>query len=174
MKLLLEKLSRYWQLRFLAVAAGVALVVYAVLLPVHDNDGTNSSIESVSASQLRKGTQANEPTPVLVGAGDASASSANKAGSPASWLQANQAAVAQLNLAADAYQQSDIPRDFSESTRQLRRAANTGSAAAQILLGHAYEPRPRSVQGCVGDGAVVWPERLRRMFRQAGVLRPCR
>jgi len=139
MKLLLEKLSRYWQLRFLAIAAGVSLVVYAVLLPTHDNDGTDSTIESVSASQLQKTARADEPTPVLVGAGDPSASGSDKAGALVSWLQLNQAAVAQLNLAADAYEQSDLPRDFSESIRQLRRAANGGSAAAQILLGHAYE-----------------------------------
>jgi TPR repeat protein len=138
MKLLLEKLSRYWQLRFLAVLAGVALIVYAVLLPTHDNDGNDSAISAVSASQLQKAPHTDERVPVMDGNIE-TAKGGENVQAPTTWLQLNQAAAAQLNLAADQFAQEDFPRDFSESIRQLRRASNEGDATAQILLGHAYE-----------------------------------
>jgi len=140
MKFFLEQVSRYWQLRVVAVVAGIALVVYAVLLPSHENSENDSTISAVSASQLGKTERTSQPSPLV-----AAARATQSVKSPANpdvgavWQETNQAAAEQLNLTADDYSQGEFPRDFSESIRHLRRAASEGDPTAQLLLGHAYE-----------------------------------
>jgi hypothetical protein len=60
MKFALEKLSRYWQLRFLAVGAGVALIIYAVLLPDPSSGLHDTSIPSVAAAPRSPIVEAND------------------------------------------------------------------------------------------------------------------
>ena len=140
MKLILEKLSRYWQLRFLAVGAGVALVVYAVLLPDPGNKSRDVGIASVAAAPLATAVDNKDSFP-----SGASASEGLKiaSGDPTNpfrtWLEENHAAADQLSLAVESYHDAEIPRDFSESIRGLRSAAGKGDPIAEFLLGHAYE-----------------------------------
>jgi hypothetical protein len=56
-----------------------------------------------------------------------------------SWLGANRAVADQLKIPVQATEDSELPRDFSESIRRLKAAANQGNPTAQFLLGHAYE-----------------------------------
>lgn len=140
MKVILEKLSRYWQLRFLAAGAGVALVVYAVLLPDPENKSRDTSIASVAAAPLAEPAARNAGQPGDgVSGGGAAVPEAGPAMANAVWLGENRAAADQLGLAVQDYQDAEIPRDFSESIRSLRSAANLGDPIAQFLLGHAYE-----------------------------------
>jgi TPR repeat protein len=141
MKLVLEKLSRYWQLRFMAVGAGILLIVYAILLPDPGNKSRDASIVSVAAAPLTTTSSANSsPLPVQGGLGgvltDTAAGSA-RAVSP--WLGANNPLADQLSLAVAGSRNAGLPRDFSESIRALRKGAEEGNAVAQFLLGHAYE-----------------------------------
>ena len=141
MKLILEKLSRYWQLRFLVVGAGVVLVVYAVLLPDPDNKSSNSGIVSVAAARLASPVEprnADVPGDVVADGG-AAFSEVKRIDTSGFWLGENHAAADQLSLAVQAYQDAEIPRDFAELIRGLRSAANRGNPVAQFLLGHAYE-----------------------------------
>jgi TPR repeat protein len=147
MKILLEKLSRYWQLRFVAVGAGILLIVYAVLLPDTGSDSSDSSIKTVAAAPLmqvstKSGTasanllDAKDPTldtPALL------SSEARAAEAPTSWFGVNRAVADQLEIPVQAEEDSELPRDFSESIRRLQSAANRGSSTAQFLLGHAYD-----------------------------------
>jgi TPR repeat protein len=141
MKTILEKLSRYWQLRFLAVGAGVALVVYAVLLPDPGNKSRDTSIPSVDAAPLS--TTADNTDSLTSGAAASDglkvASGGNRANPFGTWLEENHAAADQLGLAVESYHDAEIPRDFSESIRGLRSSAAKGNPVAQFLLGHAYE-----------------------------------
>jgi len=135
MKHLLEKISRYWQLRFVVVGAGVLLVIYAVVMPVHSTESTSFQIDPGGATSAAGGAT----IPVLVGAGEPTGLAASPASFAKPWLGENHVAAAELGLAAGDLRQSDFPRDFSESIRRLRRAAEAGDAAAQFLLGHAYQ-----------------------------------
>ena len=139
MTLIIEKLSRYWQLRFLVVGAGIALIVYAVLLPDPSNKSRDISIQSVAAAPLTAasasgGAAASAAT--VVGGSPATVAGAT-AGLP--WLGENQAAANQLRLSAGLDDDANLPADASESTRTLRAAADKGDAVAEFLLGHAYQ-----------------------------------
>lgn len=141
MQLILEKLSRHWQLRFLAIGAGLLLIVYAVLMPDPGNKSGNAAIESVAAAANA------ESAPVVVDSGSVGLVSGDPATLPApaavavrgSWLGQDRALTDQLNVAANGIADAPLPRDFSESVRGLRRAADGGDATAEFLLGHAYE-----------------------------------
>jgi TPR repeat protein len=138
MTLIMEKLSRYWQLRFVVVGAGIALIVYAVLLPDPENKSRDSSIQSVAAAPLTP--SANHGGPQVLPMADATGPSfASASPSKLPWLGENQAAVSQLQLAAGMNEEVVLPVDTSESTGALRIAADKGDAVAQFLLGHAYE-----------------------------------
>jgi hypothetical protein len=140
MKLILEKLSRYWQLRFLAVGAGVALVVYAVLLPDPGNKSRDASIPSVAAAPLATVADNKDSLTSTAAASDGlNVSSGNRANLFRTWLDENHAAADQLSLAVESYHDAEIPRDFSESIRGLRSAASKGNPVAEFLLGHAYQ-----------------------------------
>src|SRR5580698_10151786 len=140
MKLLWEKLSRYWQLRFLAMGAGVALIVYAVLLPDPGNYNGTSILSVAAAPRMSATDTSDSQIPVPTSSGNTTAASeATPAGIKMPWLGENHAAADQLHLAAEGYQDADLPRDFSESIRKLRNAANQGNAVAELLLGHAYQ-----------------------------------
>jgi TPR repeat protein len=140
MKLILEKLSRYWQLRFLAVGAGVALVVYAVLLPDPENKSHDAGIRSVAAAPLMPVADNNSSLTSGVTVSDAPKDASGGDRSPllGTWLEENHAAADQLRLAVESYHDAEIPRDFSESIRSLRSAAGKGNPIAEFLLGHAY------------------------------------
>jgi hypothetical protein len=139
MKFLLEKLSRYWQLRFLAVGAGVALVVYAVLLPDPSNNLHDTGIVSVSAAPLALPVDKRGTPRVGDGVSAVADLDTHRLAATGVWLGENQAAADQLGLAVQGDQDAEIPRDYSESIRSLRSAAIQGSAVAQFMLGHAYE-----------------------------------
>jgi TPR repeat protein len=47
--------------------------------------------------------------------------------------------VEQLSVAVEPVRGSRLPRDFSDSVRALRTAAEAGDPTAEFLLGHAYE-----------------------------------
>jgi TPR repeat protein len=147
MKSFLEKLSQYWQLRFVAVAVGVLLIVYAVLLPDAGSDSSDSSIGTVSAAPLiqasaKSGTASaeslivNDPT---LGTPAVLSSESRSAEVPTSWLGVDRAVADQLEIPVQAAEGSELPVDFSESIRRLQGAANRGNSTAQFLLGHAYE-----------------------------------
>lgn len=145
MKLLWETLSKYWQLRFLAACAVIALVVYAVLLPDAGYDSHGASIMSVAAAPMvllprRVAMDVKvDPSPVVADLGGAVAASETTPMSDRTvWLSKNEAAVEELQLAVDSDRNAELPRDFSESIRALRSAANRGDRVAQFLLGHAY------------------------------------
>ncbi len=138
MRLLLEKLLNYWQLRFLAIAAGVALIAYAVVLPIHRNPKADSSIASVSASQV---TPQVKLVPAATPAGSDKVPVVTKVGASGSgspWLGENRDVEAELNQAVLLIADSPFPRDFSDVIQELRKAADRGDATAQFLLGHAY------------------------------------
>jgi TPR repeat protein len=141
MKLLLEKLSRYWQLRFLAVGAGVVLVIYAVMLPDPSNKSRDTSILSVAAAPLPL-TDAGDDGPMRVPAMAGNTAALSKT-TPESfktpWLGENNAVADQLDLAVRSYSEADLPRDFSQSIRALHSAADHGDTVAEFLLGHAYQ-----------------------------------
>ena len=141
MKLLLEKLSRYWQLRFLAVGAGVVLVIYAVMLPDPSNKSHDTSILSVAAAPLMSlaGAKDDVPTPPRATVGDAALSKASPESTRMPWIGENSDVADQLSLAVQSYSEADLPRDFSQSIRALRSAAGDGDAVAEFLLGHAYQ-----------------------------------
>ena len=141
MKLVLEKLSRYWQLRFLAVGAGILLIVYAVLLPDPGNKTHDISIASVAAAPLAASTDGSSSAlPAQGSPGEATTGSAAvPTRTTALWLGENHVLTDQLNLAVTGTRDAGLPRDFSESVRALRKGAGEGNAVAQFLLGHAYE-----------------------------------
>jgi TPR repeat protein len=138
MKFLLEKLSQNWQLRFLAVCAGVALVVYAVVMPVHSTESLDSGLVPVSAASSEPVSDTNGRGPGAPVASSASGQSVSGQ-LDVHCMGENRAAAAQLQLAASSYLEEDLPRDFSGSIRALRSAADQGNAVAQFMLGHAYQ-----------------------------------
>jgi TPR repeat protein len=139
MTLLMEKLSRYWQLRFVVVGAGIALIVYAVLLPDPENKSRDASIQSVAAAPLTPGS-ATVGTESPSNAGVISAASiAPAAAGKLPWMGENREAVNQLQVAAGVDGETNLPVDTSESMRSLRAAADKGDPVAQFLVGHAYE-----------------------------------
>jgi TPR repeat protein len=141
MTLIMEKLSRYWQLRFVVVGAGIALIVYAVLLPDPGNKSRDTSIQSVaaapSANAAETGTDRKPVMAEPVSTPPASGSPAATTNFP--WMGENRDAVNQLQLAAAREGDSQLPVDFSESARNLRAAAEKGDVVAQFLIGHAYQ-----------------------------------
>lgn len=139
MTLIIEKLSRYWQLRFLVVGAGIALIVYAVLLPDPGNKSRDTSIQSVAAAPLSTASAGGGSA--IAGLNAAGASPATGAVSTVSlpWLGENQDAANQLRLSSGLDDAADLPADTSESSRNLRAAADKGDAVAELLLGHAYQ-----------------------------------
>jgi TPR repeat protein len=142
MKTVLEKLSRYWQLRFVAVGIGVLLVVYAVLLPDSGADSRNGSIQAVAAAPLMLATSAESPVLTTPAPGPESGIGANgrlAAERPGLWLGINHAVADQLEIPVQSVEESELPLDFSESMHRLRAAANQGDPTAQFLLGHSYE-----------------------------------
>jgi len=141
MTLIMEKLSRYWQLRFVVVGAGIALIVYAILLPDPENKSRDSSIQTVAAAPLMReagagGSEATLPGDTS-GALPASFTPASVGKTP--WMGQNREAVGQLRIAAGTDEEAALPTDTSELTRGLRAAADKGDAVAQFLLGHAYQ-----------------------------------
>jgi len=133
MQLLLEKLSQSWQLRYVAMGALAVLVVYAVVMPVHSNVAANAVAGSRLSSQGSPGTSdVQAATPV-----DGQTHAPVKKWT--FWGSKNDAAAARLDMAAEQYREGGLPRDFSESIRKLRRAAEQGSPMAEFLLGHAYQ-----------------------------------
>ncbi len=140
MTLIMEKLSRYWQLRFVVVGAGIALIVYAVLLPDPENKSRDASIQSVAAAPLTPGVPAHAAQMLPADGGTVSVASTVPASSgKLPWMGENQEAANQLQLAAGVDGGTALPVDTSESMRGLRAAADKGDAAAQFLVGHAYE-----------------------------------
>jgi TPR repeat protein len=154
MKNLLEKLSRYWPLRFVAMGAGVLLIAYAVLLPDSGDESFSGSIESVAAAPLVQTSPAasarpNQPqgaglSDVGLPFGESSNPvqfSSDRRGSKqfSTWQMADQAVADELDVPVRATEDSDLPRDFGESIRRLQTAASRGNTAAEFLLGHAYE-----------------------------------
>jgi uncharacterized protein len=141
MKSVLEMLSRHWQLRFLAVGAGVALIIYAVLLPDPSSGLHDTSILSVAAAPHSAIVDAKD-SQLATGAGQSSAVAPSEA-TPKSiktpWLGENHEAADLLTLTANDYQEGNLPRDFSGSIRELRQSAAQGNAVAEFLLGHAYQ-----------------------------------
>jgi TPR repeat protein len=63
----------------------------------------------------------------------------------------------------DSYKDAGLPRDFSDSTRELRKAADQGDPVAQFLLGHAYE---------TGIGVPEDTTETGRWYAQAVMARP--
>jgi TPR repeat protein len=133
MELLLEKLSQYWQFRLLAVAAGVGLIVYAVVMPPRSDNKYDVSMATVSASQRV------DDAPEMPTANPKPESGGEPTAGGMSWMGENQEAAAQLAQLAAAYDGVNLPRDFADSTRTLRRDAARGDVTAEFLLGHAYE-----------------------------------
>lgn len=137
----MEKLSRYWQLRFLVVGAGLALIVLAVLIPDPENKTKDGSIQSVAAAPLASSSDlgGGAVRPVSV----TSSPSALSAGTPGSaflpWLGENREAANQLRIAAGIDDSADLLVDPSEAARNLRADAEKGDAVSQFLLGHAYQ-----------------------------------
>jgi hypothetical protein len=139
MKLILEKLSKYWQLRFLAIGAGVVLVVYAVLLPDPDKRSHGTAILAVAAAPLSLTADSDSTQPLPAGTGITAATEVTPETLKTPWLGENHAAADRLALAAKSYWDADFPRDFSQSIRGLRSAADKGDAVAEFLLGYAYQ-----------------------------------
>ena len=141
MTFIIEKLSRYWQLRFLVVGAGIALIVYAVLLPDPGNKSRDTSIQSVAAAPLSTAPASGGATATAVstagGGSTVTGASASTVSLP--WLGENQDAANQLRLSSGLDDVANLPADTSESTRNLRAAADKGDAVAEFLLGHAYQ-----------------------------------
>jgi TPR repeat protein len=201
MKTFLEKLSRFWQLRLVAMGAGVLLIAYAVLLPDSGSDSSDistrsiGSIESVAAAPLTPATlKRGLGSSGLAVSGDAAldrASSSDLHTSDARsqdtgipWLGMNQAVADQLEIPVRATEESELPRDFSESIRRLQNAAKHGNPTAQFLLGHAYESGlgvPKDMNetihwyaratgipaGSTGDGSSIAGTRSEKDFAQA-------
>jgi len=141
MTLILEKLSRYWQLRFVVVGVGIALIVYAILLPDPENKSRDASIQSVAAAPLRPMAEASlsEAGPKSNEGRDLRAFSSSASMEKKQWTGENREAVSQLQTAVDSAIHAALFVDSSESVRGLRAAADKGDAVAQFLLGHAYE-----------------------------------
>jgi TPR repeat protein len=142
MKTVLEKLSHYWQLRFLAVGMGVILVVYAVLLPDAGSNSHDNSIQAVAAAPLTVASAIKDnalPTLSIPSDPGPQGRMPIAGDMPKQWSGTNRAITDQLEIPAQAVEESDLPRDFSESIRRLRLAANNGNPTAQLLLGHACE-----------------------------------
>lgn len=142
MKSLLEKISHYWQLRFLAVALVVSLVVYAVLMPDPSNTSRESSIPSVAAAPSTVGGEkalSQAEAPVLKAEFPAEIDPGFMSDRDGSWLGADSALADQLESIVHAELRSGLAMDISESIWRLRKAANQGDPAAQFLLGHAYD-----------------------------------
>jgi TPR repeat protein len=131
MQVLLEKLSQSWQFRYGVMCSLVVLIVYAVVMPVHSNEAVEASIATM-ASKMAGLSSSDDSTPGRA-LGNASG---NVRGY---WLGKNKAAAAQLDMAAEPYLEGGLPKDFSESIRKLRRAAEEGNPTAEFLLGHAYQ-----------------------------------
>ncbi len=139
MKPLLEKLSQYWQLRFLIVGASLLLVMFALLLPVHSNE---SNGKVVAASTTGKERVLDRTLPVLGGAGDPTLDTKGEGrGGSHAWMGTNAAAVQDLQQATELIHSSKFPRDFTELIRGLRRDSEQGSEVAEFLLGRAYQGR---------------------------------
>jgi len=141
MTLIMEKLSRYWQLRFLVVGAGIALIVYAALLPDAGNKSRDNSIQSVAAAPSTSAS-ASSGTPVPVVAGSTGVVSVPRETSSSAslpWLGGNADAANQLRLSSGLDDNASLSPDISESARNLRSAAEKGNAVAEFLLGHAYQ-----------------------------------
>lgn len=141
MTLIMEKLSRYWQLRFLVVGIGIALIVYAALLPDPGNKSRDSSIQSVAAAPLAPAANLGGQGAGLSGdaAGVLQVSTVPVSSGKMPWMGENRAAVSQLQLAAGTDEEVALPVDSSEVARGLRASADKGDAVSQFLLGHAYE-----------------------------------
>ena len=138
MTLIIEKLSRYWQLRFLVVGAGIALIVYAVLLPDPGNKSRDTSIQSVAAAPLTMtSASSGAAAPAVAGVVPVSGATASTGSLP--WLGENQDAANQLRLSSGLDENPALPADASESVRGLRAAAEKGDVVAEFLLGHAYQ-----------------------------------
>jgi TPR repeat protein len=149
MKLFFEKFSQNKFLRFLAVGSGIALIAYAILLPDPQNKSKDGSIQSVSAAPLvsasfpsTAGSEPPDRLPRSIAATpstqDFSASSEGRVAKSV-WIGENPSVAEQLRFAAAEYLDAMLPRDFSESNRELRSAAEKGNSMAQYLLGHDYE-----------------------------------
>ena len=101
MTLILEKLSRYWQLRFVVVGVGIALIVYAILLPDPENKSRDASIQSVAAAPLRPMAEASlsEAGPKSNEGRDLRAFSSSASMEKKQWTGENREAVSQLRAA---------------------------------------------------------------------------
>lgn len=161
MTLIMEKLSRYWQLRFVVVGLGIALIVYAVLLPDPENKSGDSSIQSVAAAPLTRADASSNSSPVLSGVTEAAYPLVTSGSTP--WMGENREAVSQLRLAAEGDRDSSLPVDTAESARGLREKAEANDAVAQFLLGHAYE---------VGQGVPKDMSETARWYALAAETRP--
>ena len=148
MKLCLEKLANAWQLRFVTIAGCMALVIYAVVMPVHSTESVNLPVNlpspatpmdtAVSGKGLPLGSsQFQNHTDSAV---DSSNSLRHSTSSPSRyWVIENPAAAALLERTATLYQDQELPRDASDLIRELRRSAASGDATAEFLLGEAYQ-----------------------------------
>jgi len=134
MKQLLEKISKYWQVRPVVVAGGALLVIYAFVMPVHSDDAIDLPADAVVAAAMNT-TEA----PMLVGAGDRIAEAAVQKGFPPSWMGENHSVASELSVTAATYREGKFPRDLAEAIRRLRKVAEAGDPAAQFLLGYAYQ-----------------------------------
>jgi TPR repeat protein len=139
MRAVLQRLSQYWQLRFIVVAGGALLIIYAVVMPVHSNVYRRDAA-NVRTVQNSNEKAVEEPTPIKSDA-DTSGQAAKSYGSGGakSWFPKNQAVAIQLKRTADWSLDRALPRDFSDAIRVLRRDADGGNPVAEFLYGHAYQ-----------------------------------
>ena len=142
MGLLFAKLSNYWQLRLFTIGLCVALVVYAVVMPVHSDESSNPSPNQSSrpTSERSNGAPsvpADQPSASLSASGSSSSSGLHS-GSRL-WIGENHAAADQLGRTANYYLSSKLPRDSNDLIRALQRAAAQDDPTAEFLLGHALQ-----------------------------------
>jgi hypothetical protein len=154
MRAVLQRLSQYWPLRFVVVAGGALLIVYAVVMPVHSNVYRRDAV-NVRTVKTVGDRAVQEPTDTAAGAGssglsgpsalsglsDKSDQVAKSSGSGGAkpWFPKNQAVAIQLKRTADWSLDRALPRDFSDAIRVLRRDAEAGNPVAEFLYGHAYQ-----------------------------------
>jgi TPR repeat protein len=138
MKQLLETISQKWQFRYFVVGAGLILMVYAGVMPVHST-GSKDIMTPALLSQ-HSSSDGTSFGPVSVSGSDALSQRATDAGAlRGGWSGENKNVVEQLSVAVEPVRGSRLPRDFSDSVRALRTAAEAGDPTAEFLLGHAYE-----------------------------------
>jgi TPR repeat protein len=140
MQLILEKLSRYWQMRVAAVAAGVLLITYALVMPVHSdvagNDGPSVPSQVTTITKVTH--------PVVTASTDTAQSTHSTQmhsadNSTPAPVALNPEAIADFTRAARLYQGGKLSVDFSETDKDLQIRANAGDPVAEFLLGQAYE-----------------------------------